>query len=416
MISKSNDLLIDLFMLSHAGKGKTNPGSQNITREEKEKYFERFFNLSVDLIAIANMEGYFTMVSDSFVSTLGYSRKELLSRPIADFVHPEDRKKTEVEIEHLSKGSQTHKFEIRYQSSDGSVKWLSWKSVAVEEDGLIYAIARDITAQKENEIKLQEYSVQLAQFKKDLTDSLNYAYIVQRAIFPDPETLNYFIPDSFVLLQPKDQVSGDFFWFDKCKGKTIVVAGDCTGHGVPAALLSIMGVNFIHNIFNIEHIDDPELLIKQLDEMVYNGLGKKFGRKMMFDGMDISVLVHDEQTNTVSVCGVNNPVYLIRDGELITLAPNKHYLGNQVKESDFSFTHMEVKPDDKFYLFSDGYADQFGGAKGKKMGYKNFRNFLLSISHLPMDQQHLQLILKFEEWKGDIEQTDDMLLIGLNFK
>jgi serine phosphatase RsbU (regulator of sigma subunit) len=113
---------------------------------------------------------------------------------------------------------------------------------------------------------------------------------------------------------------------------------------------------------------------------------------------------------------VNNPVYLIRDGELITLAPNKHYLGNQVKESDFSFTHMEVKPDDKFYLFSDGYADQFGGAKGKKMGYKNFRNFLLSISHLPMDQQHLQLILKFEEWKGDIEQTDDMLLIGLNFK
>jgi len=102
--------------------------------------------LSVDLIAIANMEGYYTMVSDSFVTTLGYSRKDLLSRPIADFVHPDDRKKTEEEIEHLAKGSNTHKFENRYRCADGTVKWLSWKSVAVEEDGLIYAIARDITA------------------------------------------------------------------------------------------------------------------------------------------------------------------------------------------------------------------------------------------------------------------------------
>ncbi|MES2140033.1 MAG: SpoIIE family protein phosphatase [Bacteroidota bacterium] len=247
---------------------------------------------------------------------------------------------------------------------------------------------------------------------KGITDSINYAKLIQEAILPPKELKYRLFPDAFVLFQPKDIVSGDFYWFTEKNKKKLIATVDCTGHGVPGAFMSMIGNALLNEIINEKGITSPSEILMQLRVNIIDSLKQKDGQNK--DGMDISILCFDEQMNTVEFAGANNPLWLIRNGEIQEIKADKQPIGLHYGESKpFSNHVINLLKNDSLYIFTDGYADQFGGHGGKKFKYKQLQNILLSIQDKPMIEQEKVLIEKMSDWKGDLEQVDDILIIGV---
>ena len=254
---------------------------------------------------------------------------------------------------------------------------------------------------------------------KDINDSINYALRIQQAIFPPVEKLEANLNDYFVFFQPKDIVSGDFYWFNKVETtpqdgspnqEVIVVAAvDCTGHGVPGALMSIIGNTILNQSLKEPKVNTPADALSYLNRQLANNIHS------INDGMDLSFCAINQLTMQLQYAGANNSLYIVRNKELIELKPDKKSIGGSHFELDKVFTNhiFELEKGDNIYLFTDGYADQFGGEKGKKLKYKSFQNLLLSISDLKMDIQKSKLEAYFSEWKGELDQVDDVLVIGI---
>ncbi|MGZ4089948.1 MAG: tetratricopeptide repeat protein, partial [Bacteroidia bacterium] len=264
-----------------------------------------------------------------------------------------------------------------------------------------------------NEINYQNSVIK--EKNKDITDSIQYAKRLQEAVFPETETLNKFFKESFVLFRPKDIVSGDFYWFDELDGKVFVIVGDCTGHGVPGAFMSILGHNLLNQVILEEGISDPGNILQMLDKRLSNALNKKGSKKEYNDGMDIAICVIDKKKNAVNFSGANRPLIIKRGEELIELKPNKFGIGGI--EDDrcklFSKHEFELRQEDILYIFSDGYYDQFGGPNGKKFKYKNLIEHIRSIASKPLVEQQQLLLATFQNWQGNLEQLDDVCVIGV---
>ena len=223
------------------------------------------------------------------------------------------------------------------------------------------------------------------------------------------------LPDSFILFLPKDILSGDFYWLDEIDTKVLVAAADCTGHGVPGALMSIVGNNILTQAI-IEHkISKPSAILDELNKGVTNTLRQKNEESKVKDGMDIVLLALDKQKNILEFSGANNPLYYIRNGELTEIKGNKFPIGIFIGEEQKHFTNHEVQlqKGDTVYLFTDGYADQFGGPFGKKFKYNQFKTTLLGMQHLTMEKQREKLLSTIKLWQGQNEQVDDILVIGI---
>ena len=223
------------------------------------------------------------------------------------------------------------------------------------------------------------------------------------------------LPDSFILFLPKDILSGDFYWLDEINDKILVAAVDCTGHGVPGALMSIVGNNILNQSI-IEHkISKPSEILDELNKGVTNTLRQKNEESKVKDGMDIVLLALNRQKNILEFAGANNPLYHIRNGELNEIKGNKFPIGIFIGEEIRHFTNHEIplQKGDTIYLFTDGYADQFGGPKGKKFKYNQFKTILLEIQTLPMNAQREKLLTAIRSWQGENEQVDDILVIGI---
>jgi serine phosphatase RsbU (regulator of sigma subunit) len=247
---------------------------------------------------------------------------------------------------------------------------------------------------------------------KGITDSINYAKLIQEAILPPKELKYRLFPDAFVLYQPKDIVSGDFYWFTEKNKKKLIATVDCTGHGVPGAFMSMIGNALLNEIINEKGVTSPSEILKQLREKIIDSLKQKDGQNK--DGMDISILCFDDTTNTVEFAGANNPLWLIRNGVIQEIKADKQPIGLHHGESKpFSNHIINLIKDDSIYIFTDGYADQFGGEDGKKFKYKQLQNILLSIQDKRMIEQEKILIEKINDWKGNLEQVDDILIIGV---
>ncbi len=250
---------------------------------------------------------------------------------------------------------------------------------------------------------------------KDITDSIQYAKRLQEAVFPEVDSLNNYFAEAFVLFRPKDIVSGDFYWFDELNNKTILIVGDCTGHGVPGAFMSILGHNLLNQIILEDDIIDPAEILRILDKNVSNALNKKTSKKEYNDGMDIAICVVDKIKMTLSFAGANRPLVIKRGDELLELKPNKFAVGGI--EDDrcklFGKHEISIKENDVLYLFSDGYYDQFGGPKGKKFKYKQLVDYLVSIAAKPLEEQKNILAETLETWRGNLEQVDDVCVIGV---
>lgn len=271
---------------------------------------------------------------------------------------------------------------------------------------------------KQQEIIAQEMQKQKEELSiknKNITDSINYAKRIQEALMPSEKQIKKTFHNSFVMLKPKDIVSGDFFWISERKDKVFVAAIDCTGHGVPGAFMSIIGYELFRKITSNQNIESASEMLTLLNKE-FESIFRDVNNFTLKDGMDIAFVIIDKVKKTLEFSGAINPMYLIRDNRIMEIRGSRFSIGIEddvEKDLFFENSIVDLKDDDIFYLFSDGYADQFGGPDGKKFKYRRFRHLLLTIHKFPMDEQLKLLEERFQTWKGDVEQVDDILIIGI---
>jgi len=264
---------------------------------------------------------------------------------------------------------------------------------------------------KERTIALSKANEELAVRNKDITDSIKYAKRIQFAILPPEIPFN----NTFILFKPKDIVSGDFFWLTTHMGKEFIAAVDCTGHGVPGAFMSFIGYTSLNKIVIEQNIHEPAEILNHLNEEVASTLHQK-GEDIVNDGMDIALVCYDPNNMQLQYAGAFNPLLLIRDNEILETKANRFAIGRSTGvENRFTNHVIDVKENDIIYLFTDGYSDQFGGRDGKKFKTGNFKELLISIQSKTVDEQRNMLDKTIEDWRGEFEQIDDMLIIGRKF-
>jgi serine phosphatase RsbU (regulator of sigma subunit) len=278
----------------------------------------------------------------------------------------------------------------------------------------------EILQQKEEiEAQRDEIGIQRDQIFKqndEITKSITYARRIQSAVMPSKEMIKSLVGNYFLLFRPRDIVSGDFYWMAEKDGKVLVAASDCTGHGVPGAFMSMMGISFLNDIVNVAEVTQPDLILNELRHKIKFNFKQTFSDTETRDGMDIAVCVFDIQAKKVQFAGAYNPMYLVRKGDLTEFKGDKMPVGAHIKEVTFTLHEIDVKSEDCIYIFSDGYVDQFGGEDGKKFMAKPFKELLISVNGKPMPEQQKILEDTLDKWQGANDQVDDILVIGINIE
>jgi serine phosphatase RsbU (regulator of sigma subunit) len=254
---------------------------------------------------------------------------------------------------------------------------------------------------------------QIAFQKQHITDSIEYAKRIQTALLPSLELFADNV-ENFALYKPKDIVSGDFYWTYKTEDELIVVLSDCTGHGVPGAFMSMLGITLLNEIVIDKNITQPDLVLNMLRERLLQSLCQNESMEMK-DGMDVTVSSIHFNTHKLYFAGANLPLYLFLSGKLLKVKGDKMPVGNYSVMKPFTLNEFDLSEGDSFFSFSDGYADQFGGLEGRKFMSLNITKMLVEINDLPMIQQGVRINDTFENWKGSKEQVDDVTVIGLRF-
>jgi ligand-binding sensor domain-containing protein/serine phosphatase RsbU (regulator of sigma subunit) len=261
--------------------------------------------------------------------------------------------------------------------------------------------------------EITKQKLEIEEKNKDILDSIEYAKRIQDALLPAENILEHIFADYFILFKPRNIVSGDFYWITATDNKLILAVADCTGHGVPGAFMSMLGVAFLNEIVKKNSVDQADLVLDQLRIHVMETLHNAS------DGMDMALGIFDIDNRKLQYAGAYNPVYLIRNNELSELAPDKMPIGYHTTYTEgglFNKKDIDLNKNDIIYLFTDGYKDQFGGSESSKIKARQFRQWLLEIHQLPMKEQKDILEQKYENWKGNNEQTDDVCVVGIKIK
>ena len=268
--------------------------------------------------------------------------------------------------------------------------------------------------QKANLI-LEKQKQEIHKKNTQITDSIDYAKTIQDAILPSTEKLNTFFSDYFILYKPKAIVSGDFYWTTKKGNKIICAAADCTGHGIPGAFMSLLGHNILENVVQRESSVNPGAMLKALNQEIVDRFST--GRdETVKHGMDIAIISIDIQAQQLEYAGARNSLYIIREGRLIEIKADRMSTGIIAKNQEtIVYTNQlhDLQKDDMLYLFSDGFPDQKGGPDKKKFFYQPFKELLISISQLPVNEQKQKLDETITTWMGEGEQVDDILIMGI---
>jgi len=268
-------------------------------------------------------------------------------------------------------------------------------------------------------MKLEAQNKQILKQKQEITDSIHYARRIQNAILPRNDDLQNTLPDFFILYKPRDIVSGDFYWVAQKENTNIVVVADCTGHGVPGAFMSMLGVAFLNEIVNKDNTLSPDKILNTLRDKVIGSL-QQLKNEDSRDGMDISIFVYDKETMQAEFAGANNPLYLVRNQKLEIFKAEKMPIAIYPKIKPFTSQCIKIESGDLIYMFSDGYIDQFGGSQGRKFMSYQFKELMLEIAHLPLNEQKIMLERNYERWTNPagetgehFEQIDDILIFGV---
>jgi serine phosphatase RsbU (regulator of sigma subunit) len=283
----------------------------------------------------------------------------------------------------------------------------------------LYSIADRLVQERTDQVVQQKKEIEVKNHElevlfKHVTDSIHYAKNIQEAILPPTNVWKTLLPDSFVLYKPKDIVSGDFYWLDKKDEWVYFACVDCTGHGVPGAFMSIVGYNLLKDILMDDAISTPAQIMDKMNIGVSSTFHRDKAIRNTKDGMDMTLCAINFQTMELQYASAFNPLYIIRNNELSKHQADKFPVGMDVSETrSFTNNRIKLQKGDSIYICSDGFADQFGGPKGKKFMVNNFRNLLLEISKDNIELQHNTLDQTLESWKNGREQVDDILVIGL---
>ena len=261
----------------------------------------------------------------------------------------------------------------------------------------------------EQKIIIEEAHEELGEKNQEILDSITYAKRIQSAILPTDNMIKEHLIDSFVLYKPKDIVAGDFYWLENRDDKVFFAAADCTGHGVPGAMVSVVCNNALNRSVREHDLTDPGEILNKTRELVVKEFEKS--DEEVKDGMDIALC--SLERNRLEYAGANNPLWIIRNGELIETKANKQPIGHFDNPLSYTTHSFDLQKRDRIYIFSDGYVDQFGGEKGKKFKVKAFRELLLSIQEKSMEEQKIIIDESFETWKGNLDQIDDVCVIGV---
>jgi len=258
----------------------------------------------------------------------------------------------------------------------------------------------------------------IANKNKNILDSIEYAKRIQDAMLPAQKDLDALPFDCFVFYQPKDIVSGDFYWFNPLMQQEsqvmIAAIGDCTGHGVPGALMSILGMSSMQEIYAKDELLPPHQILDQLRKKITTNLKQTGELGEQKDGMDLGLIHYFANERRLEFAGANLPVWIVRQDELIELKGDRFPIGiHYGQEKPFTIQSINLEVGDWIYLFTDGFADQLGGKLGKKYLSKNFKNLLLSTSKLTSKEQHESIRTEFNHWKNQLDQLDDVLVFGL---
>lgn len=274
---------------------------------------------------------------------------------------------------------------------------------------IAFIIFRGYKQKQENNRELEKKNILIEEKQKAILDSITYAKRLQEAILPSIDTVNKFLPSNFILYKPKDIVAGDFYWMEHSNGYTFIAAADCTGHGVPGAMVSVVCSNALNRSVLEFRLTDPGKILDRTRELVLETFSKS--DKDVYDGMDISLVAIRE--GELKWAGANNPLWIIHNEQLSEIKPDKQSIGKEEFPKPFNTVSLALKKNSRIYLLTDGYADQFGGPHGKKFKYKQLEQLLISTSTLSIPEQGKAVEKVFEDWKGHLEQIDDVCLIGI---
>lgn len=280
---------------------------------------------------------------------------------------------------------------------------------------------QEVVQRKQMQDDLHSANDLLAEKNKEITDSINYAKKIQDAYLPPMRVFEHYFQEGFILFQPKDIVSGDFYWFfkegfaeNKASDWVYLAVADCTGHGVPGAIMSVICCNALNDVAVTRAIQSPEKILDETRQLVVRTLKSENGSGRQ-DGMDISLCRFNYKSGELQFAGAHNPAIVVKAGgaEVIELGADKQPIGFFERAFPFTLREYQLQKGDTLYLFTDGYADQFGGPKGKKLKFANLQKLLQSMHNIPMQQQKQQLTDAFENWRGNLEQIDDVCVIGV---
>jgi PAS domain S-box-containing protein len=384
--------------------------------EELEKQKDQFEYLSHALketsngVLIADENGHIQWINQGLSQLIGYTLEEILekfgktisevsSSPDAPNITESFKKKRQIAFRYETEN--THK--------DGHKVFMNASITPIyDEHGTLkkmIGIYSDISDIKKKEQILKNQN-------KDITDNIIYAKSIQESILPNKNILFQTKPDAFIVHMPKDIVSGDFYWFKKINDVFIFALADCTGHGVHSAFLSMIGNEYLHQILHHERFPKPNQVLKELDQKIKDVFNSNEDIKNIHDGMDIALCYLDLKTKSLHFSGANRNLYIIRNHELIEIKGTKCAIGDE-KEKMFDLHQQQLEQGDLLYLFSDGYQDQFGGPKNKKITLNRLKKLLMTVHSLPMLDQKNVITKNFNFWKGAQEQIDDVLMIGI---
>lgn len=352
----------------------------------------------------------YSSIKDSIVNEESASQiNELSAKYEAD--------KKEQEIELLTKENDLNDTKLK-QSRTLSVSLFVGIALVVILMGLVYYRYREKqkanSLLEEKNLAINEQKELVLEKNKEITDSINYAKRIQDAMLPSQKILNEYFKENFIFYQPKDIISGDFYWALRKNDHLYIAAADCTGHGVPGALMSMIGVTFLRQIINEMNVIDTAEILNKLHSLVLGALNEDISRRDSKDGMDVALLKIDILNKKAQFSGAVRPLYIVDKSGLEIIKGDRFSIGGvKTMEENFSKTDIDLAGGRSFYLFSDGFADQFGQAGGKKFMIRNLQKTIEAICRLPMDEQHKHLSELFNAWKGSLEQTDDVLLLGI---
>lgn len=287
------------------------------------------------------------------------------------------------------------------------------KSIEIKEQEIEEKNKR-IDFQIRNELKQREIIIKK---NKEIMADIRYASRIQHAILPSLEFIHKNTKEYFILHQPKSHVSGDFYWMSNTGNKKIIAVGDCTGHGLSGALMHMLGSVYLNEIVSKNNFETASDILNQLRDHIMNSLNQTGESGEAQDGLDIALCVIDCEQKKLQFSGANNPLYIIRNKELIEIKGDRMPVGIHINfDKPFTNHLIDIESDDKLYLFSDGFADQFGGPHGKKFRYKQFKELLVDISDNPMSIQKEMLNNAHDKWRGSLDQIDDILVFGIKIK